>query len=135
MRQWLKDNPISNFSSTSAREEAFLEHVRKREVAYQSVIAKGEVTVVSQVPTDNQQVGSGNNTEVFDPNKLGKKKPVEGSEVAIPSNKIQDNGQPFKRLSDVLKQMTENLTGEQIQRQFDIDFPINEKSLFRPIKE
>ncbi len=135
MAQWLKDNPKENYPSASARQEAFLKKVAERSEDYLGIIAKNQIPVPSsQIPTGNQQSGNGN-TEIFNPDKLGKKKEVEGSEVAIPSNKIQDNGQPFKRLSDVQKQMTENLTGEQIKRQFDIDFPINEKSLFRPIKD
>ena len=136
MRQWLKDNPISNFPSTSAREEAFLKHVASRSRDYQNIIAQNQIPIPqSQIPTDNQQGGNGTNKEVFDPDKLGKKKETEASEVSIPVTKITNNGKPFTKLSDVQKLMTQNLQGKDIKRLYDIDFPINELSIFRPIKE
>ena len=90
----------------------------------------------TQIPQDNQQGGDGTNKEVFDPNKLNNKGGSDlPPQLQTGTNKIQNNGKPFTKLSDVQKLLTQNLTGKQIKEQYDIDFPINEKSLFRPIKE
>ena len=75
------------------------------------------------------------NKEVFDPNKLGKKTEPEASEVSVPVNKITNNGKPFTNVRDIQKLMTQNLQGKDIKRLYDIDFPINELSIFRPIKD
>ncbi|MDC3138269.1 hypothetical protein OA508_00180 [Candidatus Pelagibacter sp.] len=134
MRQWLKDNPPANFPSDSARQKAFLEEVQTRSQAYQNVISKGEVPVVNQVPDSTQTTES--KTEVADLSKLNKNPDKTlASEVSIPVNKISNNGEPFTKLSDVQKLMDVKLTGEEIKRRYEIDFPINEKSLFSPIKE
>ena len=136
MRQWLSDNPKENFATFSAREEAFLNYVEKRERAYQNVISQNQIPVPeAQIPTGNEQGSTGTNTEVFDPNKLGKKTEPEASEVSVPVNKITNNGKPFTNVRDIQKLMTQNLQGKDIKRLYDNDFPINDLSIFSQIKD
>ena len=136
MRQWLSDNPKENFATFSAREEAFLSYVEKREKAYQNVISQNQIPVPqAEIPTGNQQGNTTSNKEVFDPSKLDNKAPVLASEGSEVLSKISNNGQPFKSISDVQKLMTKNLSGKEIKEQYNIDFPINELSIFRPIKD
>ena len=135
MAQWLKDNPSENYPTASAREKAFLQEVKNRSQDYLSVIAQNETQVPVSVPTGNQQGNTTSNKEVFDPSKLDNKAPVLASEGSEVSSKISNNGQPFKNVSDVQKLMTKNLSGKEIKEQYNIDFPINELSIFRPIKD
>ena len=135
MAQWLKDNPSENYPTASAREKAFLQEVKNRSQDYLSVIAQNETQVPVSVPPDNQQGGTGSNKEVFDPNKLNKGNSDLPPQLQTGTTKIQNNGKPFTKLSDVQKLMTENLQGKDIKRLYDIDFPINELSIFRPIKD
>ena len=53
----------------------------------------------------------------------------------MPTSKISNNGKPFTNVRDIQKLMDKNLQGKDIKRLYDIDFPINELSIFRPIKE
>ena len=89
------------------------------------------------VPTGNQQGGNGTNKEVFDPNKLNNKETDirTYSEVSVGTSKITNNGKPFTNVRDIQKLMDKNLQGKDIKRLYDIDFPINELSIFRPIKD
>ncbi len=137
MSRWLTNNPLSKFNGdTSERETKFLEHVAKRQKDYKGIILANQIPVPeTQIPKDNQQGGDSSGKEVFDPNKLNKGGSDLPPQLQTGTNKIQNNGKPFTKLSDVQKLLTQNLTGKQIKEQYDIDFPINEKSLFLPIKD
>ena len=103
--------------------------------ALQNVISQNQIPVPqAQIP----EAGSGQtqNKEIADLSKLNNKETfIEGSEVAVPTSKISNNGKPFTNVRDIQKLMDKNLQGKDIKRLYDIDFPINELSIFRPIKE
>ena len=51
-----------------------------------------------------------------------------------PESELGDVNPKFTTLESVLKILPNNMTGKEIKEKYNIDFKINEKSLFRPLK-
>ncbi len=51
-----------------------------------------------------------------------------------PENELGDVNPKFTTLESVLKILPNNMTGQEIQEQYNIDFKINPKSIYRPLK-
>ena len=51
-----------------------------------------------------------------------------------PEAELGDVNPKFTTLESVLKILPNNMTGEEIQKKYNIDFKINPKSLYRPLK-
>jgi len=51
-----------------------------------------------------------------------------------PESELGDINPKFTTLESVLKILPNNMTGQEIQEKYNIDFKINPKSIFRPLK-